>query len=58
MNRAMPSTLVDRIWEGDLVREESAEPALLYVDLQLVHDVTSLEAFAPRGSPAAASAGR
>src|ERR687891_1830594 len=36
----MPKTLVDKIWEGHEVRE-----GLLYVDLHLVHEVTSPQAF-------------
>jgi 3-isopropylmalate/(R)-2-methylmalate dehydratase large subunit len=39
-------TLFDRIWEGHLVRPETAEaPAVLFVDLHLVHEVTSPQAF-------------
>jgi 3-isopropylmalate/(R)-2-methylmalate dehydratase large subunit len=45
MSGAVPNTLFDRIWESHLVREESDEPALLYVDLHLVHEVTSPQAF-------------
>jgi 3-isopropylmalate/(R)-2-methylmalate dehydratase large subunit len=41
----MPRTLFDRIWEGHVVREEAGEPALLYVDLHLIHEVTSPQAF-------------
>src|SRR5918999_1019656 len=41
----MGRTLFDRIWESHLVREEGDEPALLYVDLHLVHEVTSPQAF-------------
>ncbi|MBW3592328.1 MAG: 3-isopropylmalate dehydratase large subunit, partial [Actinobacteria bacterium] len=41
----MPKTLFDRIWETHLVRDEGEEPALLYVDLHLVHEVTSPQAF-------------
>jgi 3-isopropylmalate/(R)-2-methylmalate dehydratase large subunit len=41
----MAKTLFDRIWESHLVREEGDEPALLYVDLHLVHEVTSPQAF-------------
>jgi 3-isopropylmalate/(R)-2-methylmalate dehydratase large subunit len=39
------STLFERIWNSHLVREEPGEPALLYVDLHLVHEVTSPQAF-------------
>src|SRR5918997_1800363 len=41
----MARTLFDRIWESHLVRPEGDEPALLYVDLHLVHEVTSPQAF-------------
>ena len=40
-------TLLDRIWDAHLVRAETAAtPAILYVDLHLVHEVTSPQAFA------------
>jgi 3-isopropylmalate/(R)-2-methylmalate dehydratase large subunit len=38
-------TLFDRIWEAHLVDEPPGQPALLYVDLHLVHEVTSPQAF-------------
>jgi 3-isopropylmalate/(R)-2-methylmalate dehydratase large subunit len=38
-------TLFDRIWEAHVVEERPGEPALLYVDLHLVHEVTSPQAF-------------
>ncbi len=38
-------TLFDRIWEGHVVEESPGEPALLYIDLHLVHEVTSPQAF-------------
>ena len=41
----MPKTLFDRVWENHVVREEPGEPALLYIDLHLVHEVTSPQAF-------------
>jgi 3-isopropylmalate/(R)-2-methylmalate dehydratase large subunit len=41
----MPKTLFDRIWESHLVREAENEPALLYIDLHLIHEVTSAQAF-------------
>lgn len=42
-----PSTLFDKIWASHVVRPETAEtPAVLYVDLHLVHEVTSPQAFA------------
>ncbi len=41
-----PRTLFAKIWDAHLVRPESAEtPAILYVDLHLIHEVTSPQAF-------------
>jgi 3-isopropylmalate/(R)-2-methylmalate dehydratase large subunit len=41
-----PRTLFQKIWETHTVRPESPEaPAVLYVDLHLVHEVTSPQAF-------------
>jgi 3-isopropylmalate/(R)-2-methylmalate dehydratase large subunit len=41
----MPKTLFDRVWEAHLVTEPNGEPPLVYVDLHLVHEVTSAQAF-------------
>src|SRR6059036_114733 len=41
----MPKTLFDRVWESHVVAEPPGEPALLYIDLHLVHEVTSPQAF-------------
>lgn len=38
-------TLYDKIWDAHLVHEEAGKPSLLYVDLHLVHEVTSPQAF-------------
>ena len=38
-------TLFDKIWDAHVVAEEAGEPSLLYVDLHLVHEVTSPQAF-------------
>ena len=38
-------TLFDKIWESHLVHEEEGRPSLLYIDLHLVHEVTSPQAF-------------
>jgi 3-isopropylmalate/(R)-2-methylmalate dehydratase large subunit len=38
-------TLFDKIWNEHLVHEAAGEPTLLYVDLHLVHEVTSPQAF-------------
>ncbi len=41
----MPQTMFEKIWDAHVVREEAGQPALLYVDLHLVHEVTSPQAF-------------
>ncbi len=41
----LPKTMFDKIWESRVVHEASGEPSLLYVDLHLVHEVTSPQAF-------------
>ncbi len=41
----MGVTLFERVWETHVVHEEPGEPALLYVDLHLIHEVTSPQAF-------------
>src|SRR6059036_2617483 len=41
----MPKTLFDRVWESHVVAEPPGEPALLYIDLHLIHEVTSPQAF-------------
>ncbi|MGH9056002.1 MAG: 3-isopropylmalate dehydratase large subunit, partial [Acidimicrobiales bacterium] len=38
-------TLADKVWERHVVRSAEGEPDLLYVDLHLVHEVTSPQAF-------------
>jgi len=41
-----PRTLAEKVWADHLVKKgESGEPDLLYVDLHLVHEVTSPQAF-------------
>ncbi|HMP41766.1 MAG TPA: 3-isopropylmalate dehydratase large subunit, partial [Roseiflexaceae bacterium] len=41
-----PQTLFEKIWESHIVRPESAAtPAVLYIDLHLIHEVTSPQAF-------------
>ena len=40
-----PKTLFEKVWESHLVAEPANEPALLYIDLHLVHEVTSPQAF-------------
>ena len=41
----MGKTLFDKIWESHIVVEKQNEPALIYIDRHLVHEVTSPQAF-------------
>jgi 3-isopropylmalate/(R)-2-methylmalate dehydratase large subunit len=41
----VPQTLFEKIWNEHVVHEGRDEPTLLYVDLHLVHEVTSAQAF-------------
>jgi 3-isopropylmalate/(R)-2-methylmalate dehydratase large subunit len=40
-----PRTIIEKIWDAHIVAEEPGAPALLYIDLHLVHEVTSPQAF-------------
>ena len=41
----MAKTLFEKIWDRHIVHEEPGQPSLLYIDCQLVHEVTSAQAF-------------
>jgi 3-isopropylmalate/(R)-2-methylmalate dehydratase large subunit len=41
----MPKTLFQKIWDKHVVTEQPDSPAVLYIDLHLVHEVTSPQAF-------------
>ncbi len=41
----MPTTLAEKVWDRHVVHSGPDEPDLLYVDLHLVHEVTSPQAF-------------
>lgn len=40
-----PTTLLDKVWASHVVHQDEGEPALLYIDLHLIHEVTSPQAF-------------
>ncbi len=40
-----PRTLFEKVWDNHLVAEPAGEPALIYIDLHLIHEVTSPQAF-------------
>ncbi|HEU4767943.1 MAG TPA: aconitase family protein, partial [Pyrinomonadaceae bacterium] len=41
----MGTTLLDKLWDAHVVREADGEPALIYIALHLIHEVTSPQAF-------------
>ncbi len=41
----MSGTLAEKVWESHVVRRAEGEPDLLYIDLHLLHEVTSPQAF-------------
>jgi len=41
----MARTLAEKVWDAHVVRRADGEPDLLYIDLHLVHEVTSPQAF-------------
>ena len=46
MNAGNPQTLFDKVWTDHIVRQEKADtPAILYIDLHLIHEVTTPQAF-------------
>jgi 3-isopropylmalate/(R)-2-methylmalate dehydratase large subunit len=40
-----PKTLAEKVWDAHVVRRADGEPDLLYIDLHLIHEVTSPQAF-------------
>ncbi|HEX5017999.1 MAG TPA: 3-isopropylmalate dehydratase large subunit [Actinomycetes bacterium] len=45
MGTTGPQTLAEKVWDAHVVRRAEGEPDLLFVDLHLVHEVTSPQAF-------------
>ncbi len=45
MIAAQPRTMFEKIWDAHLVYEEQGRQPLIYIDLHLVHEVTSPQAF-------------
>ena len=44
-NAPIPRTMFEKIWDDHVVRAEPGKQTILYIDLQLVHEVTSPQAF-------------
>ena len=45
MSGSAPRTLAEKLWAQHVVRSVEGEPDLLYIDLHLIHEVTSPQAF-------------
>lgn len=45
MTSSKPRTIIDKIWDDHIVSEAPDSPAVLYIDLHLIHEVTSPQAF-------------
>jgi len=41
----MPRTIIEKLWDSHVVHERAGAPTLLFIDLHLVHEVTSPQAF-------------
>ncbi len=41
----MGQTLYEKVWNKHIIQEEKGQPSILYIDLHLVHEVTSPQAF-------------
>lgn len=41
----MPKTIIEKIWGSHVVLEEPGKASILYIDLHLIHEVTSAQAF-------------
>src|SRR5690625_7708500 len=38
-------TIIEKIWDKHVVHSEPGQPSLIYIDLHLIHEVTSPQAF-------------
>ncbi len=45
MTKDQMKTLYDKIWDSHVVHQEEGKPAIIYVDLHLIHEVTTPQAF-------------
>jgi 3-isopropylmalate/(R)-2-methylmalate dehydratase large subunit len=45
LGEASPRTLAEKVWDAHVVRAADGEPDLLFIDLHLLHEVTSPQAF-------------
>lgn len=40
-----PKTIIEKVWDKHVVHQEEGKPDLIYIDLHLIHEVTSPQAF-------------
>src|SRR3954468_12654080 len=40
-----PRTIIEKLWDSHVVAEKPGAPSLIYIDLHLIHEVTSPQAF-------------
>ncbi|MFN7936891.1 MAG: 3-isopropylmalate dehydratase large subunit [Bryobacteraceae bacterium] len=40
-----PRTIIEKVWDAHVVHEQQGNPSLIFIDLHLVHEVTSPQAF-------------
>ena len=40
-----PKTMFEKIWDAHVVHDEPGQPSIIYIDLHLLHEVTSAQAF-------------
>ncbi len=45
MSASKPRTIIEKVWTNHVVAEREGAPTLLYIDLHLIHEVTSPQAF-------------
>ena len=45
MTDLKPRTIIDKIWDNHIVAQQPNSPVVLYIDLHLIHEVTSPQAF-------------
>jgi 3-isopropylmalate/(R)-2-methylmalate dehydratase large subunit len=45
MSPTQKRTMLDKVWDAHVVHEEPGKPSVLYIDLHLIHEVTSPQAF-------------
>ncbi len=41
----MPRTIIEKVWDSHVVHEQPGAPSIIFIDLHLVHEVTSPQAF-------------